>query len=277
MYERSCKTWKHLIRWVLLLVFLVWTVFPIFWMLSMSLKEKTDILAIPPKWFFLPVLRNYLEVFQRGEFLRGFFNSAVIGVFTTVLSLMVGVPAAYALSRFEFRGRNNLQFWVLTTRMMPPVVVLIPYFLLFRSIGLLDTKLAVIMMHTIIGLPLVIWVMRGFFLEIPGALEEAALVDGCTYWGAFIRVILPTSLTGIVAVGILSFIFSWNEFLTALVLTGYRAKTAPVAVYNFISFQNIAWGPLTAAGIIILIPVIVFITLVHRSLVRGLTFGAVKG
>jgi len=246
-------------------------------MLNMSLKEKAAILAIPPKWIFLPVLRNYVEVFQRGEFLRGFYNSTIIGVGMIVLSLCLGIPAAYVLSRFKFTGRSNLEFWVLTTRMMPPVVVLIPYFLLFRSINLLDTKLAVIIMHTIIGLPLVIWVMRGFFMEIPGELEEAALIDGCTYWGAFLRVILPTSITGVVAVAILSFLFSWNELLSALVLTGYNSKTAPVTVYNFISFQEMAWGSLTAAGIIILIPAIIFIFLTHRSLVRGLTFGAVKG
>ncbi|MCX6090763.1 MAG: carbohydrate ABC transporter permease [Candidatus Atribacteria bacterium] len=155
-------------------------------------------------------------------------------------------------------------------------MVLIPYFLFFRSLNLMDTKLAVVLMHTVIGLPLVIWFMRGYFMEIPGALEEAALVDGCTYWSAFTRIILPTTFTGVVAVGILTFLFSWNEFLISLILTSYNSKTAPVTVYNFISFQEIAWGPLTAAGIIVLIPVIVFVMLVQRDLVRGMTLGAVK-
>jgi len=273
-----CKhlNWRTVIHFLLLFLFLIWTIFPIYWMMSMSLKEKTDILSIPPKWFFLPVLKNYLVVLQRGEFLRGFYNSTFIGLLTTVFSLVVGVPAAYILSRFKFPGRNNIEFWVLSTRMMPSVVVLIPYFLFFRRINMMDTPWAVIIMHTIIGLPLVIWFMRGFFVEIPTALEEAALVDGCSLFGAFRKIILPTSITGIFSVGILAFLFSWNELLIALILTSYNSKTAPVTVYNFISFQEIAWGPLTAAGVIVLIPVIVFIMLVQKNLVRGLTFGAVK-
>ncbi|MEI6156873.1 MAG: carbohydrate ABC transporter permease [Atribacterota bacterium] len=276
MKKRGKPRWTLYVRYILLALFLIWTLFPLYWMLSMSTKEKTDILAIPPKWFFVPVLKNYLEVLQRGEFLRGFYNSTVIGLLATLLSLIIGVPAAYVLSRFHFKGRENLEFWVLSTRMMPPVVVLIPYFLFFRSLNLMDTKLAVVLMHTVIGLPLVIWFMRGYFMEIPGALEEAALVDGCTYWSAFTRIILPTTFTGVVAVGILTFLFSWNEFLISLILTSYNSKTAPVTVYNFISFQEIAWGPLTAAGIIVLIPVIVFVMLVQRDLVRGMTLGAVK-
>jgi len=276
MKRQKQLNWRNFVHFFLLLLFLIWTIFPIYWMMSMSLKEKTDILSIPPKWFFVPVLKNYVEVLQRGEFLRGFYNSTFIGLLTTLFSLIFGVPAAYILSRFKFPGRENIEFWVLSTRMMPPVVVLIPYFLFFRRINMMDTPWAVIIMHTVIGLPLVIWFMRGFFAEIPTALEEAALVDGCSFFGAFRKIILPTSITGIFSVGILAFLFSWNELLIALILTSYNSKTAPVAVYNFISFQEIAWGPLTAAGVIVLIPVIVFIMIVQKNLVRGLTFGAVK-
>lgn len=276
MRKRKKLNWRTFIHFLLLFLFLIWTIFPIYWMISMSLKEKTDILSIPPKWFFVPVLKNYLEVIQRGEFLRGFYNSTFIGLLTTLFSLIIGVPAAYILSRFKFPARDNIEFWVLSTRMMPPVVVLIPYFLFFRRINMMDTPWAVITMHTVIGLPLVIWFMRGFFAEIPNALEEAALVDGCSLFGAFRKIILPTSITGIFSVGILAFLFSWNELLIALILTSYNSKTAPVAVYNFISFQEIAWGPLTASGVIVLIPVIIFILLVQKNLVRGLTFGAVK-
>lgn len=267
---------KFAIRLVFLLIFLVWTIFPFFWMISMSLKEKTDILAMPPKWIFNPSTKSYSEALNKEDFVRSFFNSTSIGLLSTLLALLIGIPAAYILSRFKFKGSSNIESWILSTRMMPPIVIIIPYFLLFSSLRMLDTKLAVIIVHTLSGLPLVIWFMRGFFVEIPNTIEEAAMIDGCSYFGAFLKIIIPLTVPGVVSVGILTFLFSWNEFLMSLVLTSSKSKTAPVLINNFVSFQEIAWGPLTAAGVLILIPVIIFVLIGQKGLIRGMTFGAVK-
>lgn len=267
---------KVIIRYVFLTIFAIWCLFPILWLLNMSLKTKLEVLAMPPKWLFIPTFENYSEVLHMGDFRRYFINSLVVGTCSTLLSLLLGVPASYILAKFRFSGRKHIDFWVLSTRMVPPITILIPYFLMFRILRLNDTYFALVLMHTAVSLALVIWVMKGFFLDVPDELQEAALVDGCTYWGAFTKVIFPMVATGVTAVGILAFLTSWNEFLFSLVLSSTRVKTAPVGIYNFVSFQEVAWGPLSAAGMVILIPVLVFISLAQKELIRGLTFGAVK-
>lgn len=264
------------VRRLILIGFLIWTLFPIYWMLAMSLKPEIDALAYPPKWLFTPTFDNYRAAFRRSDFVRGFGNSSAIGLMTTLFALLIGAPGAYVLARFRFPRKENLEFWILSAKMMPPIVVLIPYFVMFRVLGMLDKIPSLIITHVILNLPLVIWVLKGFFAEIPTELEEAARVDGCRRWGAFFRIILPLASPGIAATGILCFLSSWNEMLFALILTGSRTKTAPVAIFNFISFEEVLWGPLSAAGIVAITPVILFIILVRKQLVRGLTLGAVK-
>jgi multiple sugar transport system permease protein len=263
--------------YVTLVIFSVWILLPLVWAFTLSIKTPQDILSIPNQFIFWPTLENYLSVFQKGEFMHQFSNSLIIGVSSTILALLIGIPAAYTLSRYHFRGSSDLQFWVLSTRMAPPVAVLIPYFLFFQRLNLIDTYPAIILMHLSVNLVLVIWLMKGFFADIPDELSEAALVDGCTHWGAFLRICLPLAKGGVVATSILAFIFSWNELMFALVLSGSSVKTAPVGVFNFIGFEEVAWGPLMAASMVLLVPIVVFVSLVQRALVRGLTFGAVKG
>lgn len=241
----------------------------------MSLKTKVDALAMPPKWVFVPTFKNYLQV-ARLDFGRFYMNSIIISSTTTLLVLAISIPASYVLSRQKFRGRRDIDFWILSTRMAPPVGVLIPYFIIFTKLKLLDTRLSIILMHLSFNLPLAIWIMKGFFREIPKEFEEAAYVDGCNYWQAFFRIIIPTVAGGIVATSILTFIFSWNELMYALTLSGLKSRTATVSLYNFISYEEILWGPLCAAGMIVLIPVFIFVILVQKKLVRGLTFGALK-
>lgn len=258
-------------------VFAAWILLPLVWALTLALKSPADIISMPNRFIFTPTLANFAAVFQKGEFMHQFSNSLLIGVCSTALSLVVGVPAAFTLARFRFPGRSRLQFWILSTRMFPPVVVLIPYFILFQQLRMIDTYPAIILMHVSVNMVLAVWLMKGFFADIPDEINEAALVDGCSDWGAFFRISLPLARGGIAATTILSFMFSWNELMFALTLTGTTAKTASVGVFNFIGFEEVAWGPLMAATIVLLIPIAVFVTVVQGALVRGLTFGAVKG
>jgi multiple sugar transport system permease protein len=277
MANRLRRNLPRLLAYVALIVFFVWVLLPIAWAITLSLKAPADIIRIPTSFIFSPTLANYLKVFRMGEFVHEFGNSLIIGLCSTLVSLVVGIPAAYTLQKFRFAGRERFDFWVLSTRMAPPVAVLIPYFLIFQKLGLTDTRLSIIIMHVSVNLVLVIWLMKGFFADIPEELAEAALVDGCTYWGSFLRINLPLAMGGIAATSILAFMFSWNELMFALILSGPSSKTAPVGVMNFIGFEEVAWGPLMAATIVMLVPIVAFAMSVQRALVRGLTFGAVKG
>jgi multiple sugar transport system permease protein len=257
----------------ILLVFALWSLFPIYWMFTMSLKRGPDALAMPPAWIFTPTLENYQGVLADAAFGKFFLNSLLTCAGATATAIIIGTPAAYVLARFTFKGRKSFDFWILSTRMGPAVSILIPFFLLFRSMRLLDSIIGLIIVYLSLNLPLVIWMMKSFFLDVPREIEEAAMVDGCSYWGAFFRTVLPVTVTGVAATAILSFLFAWNEFMFALVLTGPKAKTAPVALYNFVSYQEINWTQLSAAGGILLIPVLIFVILVQRDLVRGMTMG----
>jgi multiple sugar transport system permease protein len=260
-----------------LLLFFAWVLLPIAWAISLSLKAPADIVRSSTSFIFTPTFENYIRVFQTGEFMLQFKNSLIIGLTSTMITLIIGVPAAYTIQRFDFAGRERFDFWVLSTRMAPPVAVLIPYFIVFQRIGLTDTHLSIIIMHVSMNLVLVIWLMKGFFADIPKELTESAMVDGCTNWGAFFRINLPLAMGGISATAILAFLFSWNELMFALILSGSASKTAPVGVFNFIGFEEVAWGPLMAASIVLLLPIMAFAVSAQRALVRGMTFGAVKG
>lgn len=260
-----------------LIILLLFFLFPIIWMFFMSIKTRVDALAMPPKFIFQPTLANYISVFTNQKFIHGFYNSLIVGIFSLIIVLLVGVPASYALARYTFKHKKDIAFWILSTRMAPPIAVLIPFYLLFRTLGLTDTRFSLIITHITINLALVIWMMRSFLQDVPSDLEEAALIDGCTPMQSFIKIILPLCANGIIATSILGFVFSWNDLLFGLVLSGANAKTAPVFVANYISYQEIMWGQLCASGIIVTIPVIIFIGFVQRYLIRGLTLGAIKG
>ncbi|MGI9485641.1 MAG: carbohydrate ABC transporter permease [Geminicoccaceae bacterium] len=266
-----------LIRRLILFLFALWCVFPIYWLLNTSLKTARDAIARPPRFIFTPIFDNYQKVLQESDLWAFFLNSTIVGLGSTAATLAVGIPAAYVLARFPFRGSADVGFWILTTRMTPPVAMLIPFFVMYHQLGLLDTHIGVIIVHAGLNLSIVVWILRGFFQDVPRELEEAAYIDGCTYWGAFTRVILPIARPGIAAAGILTFLFSWNEFLFALVLADSNVRTVPVGLYGFVGYQQIRWGELSASAMIMLVPVLLFVLFFQRSLIRGLTFGAVKG
>jgi multiple sugar transport system permease protein len=263
-------------RRCLLLFFTLIALFPICWLLLTSFKSPVDATAYPPKFLFTPILSNYIDVFSKRDFLSFFGNSLIVAACSTVFALICGVPAAYSMSRFKFKGSKLFGLWILITYMFPPVVSLIPFFLFFAKFHLLDTLLAIVIMHVTIVIALVTWMMRGFFQDIPVELEEAALVDGCTILSSFFKIVLPITITGIMATAILSFITSWNELLFAITITGAHSKTAPAGIYNFISYREILWGPLAASSMIVLIPVLIFFWFAQDKLIRGMTFGAIK-
>lgn len=250
---------------------------PIIWAVMMSLKTRVDALAMPPKWLFIPTLDNYKAVWSDGGLLVNAKNSLIVALASTSIGMLLGVPAAYILSRIRFKGNRFVLLTILATRMIPPVAFIIPFFVVFTRVGLKDTVAGLVIMYLTIILGFVIWMMRSYFVDIPREIEEAALVDGCNRWQTFGLVVIPLSLPGLATSAIFSFIYSWNEFLYAMVLTNRNAKTLPLGIFNWVSYEEIKWGELTASAVLAMLPVIIFYFFVQRALVRGLTMGAVKG
>ena len=258
-------------------VFALWCLFPVYWLIATSLKSQKEVLSRQPAVFLFDYqFDNYAEVMADTAVWSFFFDSTVVALGSTALALAAGVPTAYVLARYRFKGSADFAFWILTTRMSPPVAVLIPFFVMYSWLGLNDTHLGVIIAHVAVNLSIVVWLLRSFFEDLPYAIEEAAFMDGATYFQAFRDVALPMAMPGIAAVGILSFLFSWNEFLFALVLADDAVRTVPVGIYGFIGFQSVAWGELSASAVLMIVPVVVFLMVFQRRLIRGLTLGAVK-
>ncbi len=252
---------------------LVGVLFPALWMLQLSLRAGGDI--FDTRLIFVPSLANYYALWT-GLFPGSLGHSVIVSLGATVLSLLLGVPAAYSLSRWRFRARRSVALWILATRMAPPVAYTIPFFLAYRFVGLLDTLTGLILIYLTFNLAFVVWMMRNFFDGVPRALEEAAWIDGCGVWSGFRRIALPLSAPGLAATGVLCFILSWNDFFYALILTRTKAMTAPVAIVNFMQYEGWEWGKIAAGGTLVMLPVVVFSILVHRYLVQGLTAGGIK-
>jgi multiple sugar transport system permease protein len=250
-------------------------VFPFFWMLSSSFKRQVDIVATPPRILaFVPTIANYVRVFAEQNFLRFFVNSTVVGTSAVVLSLLLGLPAAYSVARFK---QERLSLFILVARLMPGISFLMPWYIIFSRLGLMDTYTALILSHMLIALPVVVWVMASYFAGIPVEIEESAMVDGATRQRTFLSMILPLSGPGVVTATTLSFIFSWNNFMFSQVLSMEKTKTLPIAVYNFVSYAEVDWGAVMAAAVAIITPAIILTMIFQKYVVRGLTLGAVKG
>ena len=252
------------------------TLFPVLWLVQVSFKTDVEAMRVPPTIFFVPTLDNYAAVFQ-GKFARSFGNSLIVSVTTTLLSMLLGVPAAYALSRAGFQADKGIALWILTTRMAPPIAFAIPFFLAYRYLGLVDTLSGLAVIYLTFNLSLVIWMMRTFFDGLPRSLEEAAEIDGAGPLATFLRITLPLAGPGLATTAIFCFLFAWNDFFFALVLTRSKAQMAPVAIVNFMNYEGWEWGKIAAGGTMIMLPVVLFSLLVRRYLIRGLTAGALKG
>ncbi len=253
---------------------LAFFLFTLVWMILSSLKTNVQATAYPPIWLFRPTLQNYVDVFTKNPFFSYMVNSTIIAGAAVGIGLVCGLPAAYSMARHR---QAALGFLVLMVRILPGIAFLVPLFVIYRRLGLINTLGGIVLTHIIVVLPLVIWIMAGFFEDIPRELEEAALIDGCSRVGTFVRIVLPLSKPGIVAATILSFIASWNNFIFVLILGGKDTITLPMAVYSFVSFEDVNWGGLTAAATIITVPILVLSLIVQRYLAGGLTMGAVKG
>lgn len=266
----------HRLGLVLAMLVMVSPAFLFFlWMLSLSLKFEIDNGAYPP--ILIPerfAWKNYAEIFRANDFFLFFTNSLIVTGLSTAFALIVGVPAGYGIARMK---ATRAAIVVLIARMTPGLSFLIPLFLLFQWLGLLGTLWPQIITHLVVTVPIVIWIMIGYFETTPLELEEAALIDGANRWQVFRSVALPIARPGIVVAFILAVIFSWNNFVFGIVLAGRETRTLPVAVYNMLSYEQVSWGPLAAAALVVTLPVLLLTVLAQRQIVAGLTAGAVKG
>ena len=265
------------LRITLIIVVAIICITPFLWMLMSAFKTRTEIMSPVLRLVFKPTLTNFRDAFFEGGFTIYLMNSLIIGAGTVLLCLLIGVPAAYTLSRFHVYGKKHLYFFILTTRMAPGVAVALPLYILFKHLHILATRPGVILAHTTFTLALVIYLMKSLLDEIPKEVDQAALTDGYSEWQVFIRVIIPIAKPSIAATAFLAFIFSWNEFLFSLLLGGTVARTLPAAFPGLVTPLGTFWGQLCAASIAVSIPVIILATLVQSYLVKGLTLGAVKG
>ena len=284
------------------------TLMPLLWILATSFKTSPDSIAYPPKLVFSPSLEGYVNLFttqtrQTPEYLAAhpptswyeeivhakgnvisspsrfgerFMNSVIIGFGSTFVSVVLGTLAAYAFSRYRIPLKDDLLFFILSTRMMPPIAIAIPVFLMFRFLGLSDTHAGMILLYTAVNLSLAVWLLKGFIDEIPREYEEAALIDGYTRFQAFRKVVLPQAATGIASTAIFCLIFSWNEYAFAVLLTSGVAQTAPPFIPTIIGVGGQDWPAIAAGASIFLVPVMVFTILLRKHLLRGITFGAVR-
>ncbi|HET6184025.1 MAG TPA: carbohydrate ABC transporter permease [Acetobacteraceae bacterium] len=272
---RLRKLFGRLALYASVLVLVAPAAFVFLWMLSLSLKNEVDNMAFPPVWIPRPpTVANFVKVFAENDFLSYTINSVIVSFSATFLALAIGVPAGYGIARMRATRSAVL---ILIARLTPGLSYLIPLFLVFQWLGLIGTLTPLVITHLVITVPIVVWVMIGFFEGLPGELEEAALVDGGTIWQAFRHVALPLARPGITVATILAFISSWNNFLFGVVLANRQTRTLPVAVYNVLTFEQVSWGPLAAAALVVTAPVLLLTLLMQKEIVAGLTAGGVKG
>ena len=275
-----------IIRHVGIFAVLILFMFPIYWMITTSFKPAADILTRPPKFVFQPTLDNYIYAFEEANFGLYIRNTLLVALSSTAIAIVLGALASYSFARYNV-GSGHLMFFILTTRMMPAIAVIIPYFIIFRDIGRtpvgqflrigLDQPGALIVSYTIFNLPFAIWLMFSFFQDIPAELESSARLDGYSRFQVLRKVVLPLAAPGIAVTAIFCLLFSWNEFLFAFLLTREQAATITVGVAGFWTQQGILWGPMSAAAVVCVLPMMLFVLFLQRYIVRGLTFGAVRG
>jgi multiple sugar transport system permease protein len=274
--NRILKKIKYFVRVLMLIIFSISFLFPFLWMLLVSLHRRVDVLQ-PGKIFAPLTSENYRAILGYGGILVFFKNSMIVALFTTIAALALGTLAAYGFARYSWKKREDRAFWILSQKFLPPMAVVIPYFLMASLAGLLDTRLVLVICYTTFNIPFTIWMMRGFIEELPVELEEAAFVDGCTRLQTIMRIVFPLVLPGMAATAIFCIINSWNEFVFATFLTSIHSKTVPTSVMMYLSVSGVKWGEMAATGVLAVLPVLIFAIAVQKYMIRGLTFGAVKG
>jgi len=276
---RSRKfNYKTVIVLFIVLVLLIWTLFPIYYLFITSVKPTKQLFETPPRLITKPTMSTYHDLLVEKKFYRFFVNSFIIASASTILALAVGALAAFAFSQWNFRGKRLVFFMSLIGRMFPPFTTLIPIYLMVKYAHLMDTRISLILIYMAFLLPLILLILREFFKGVPADLFESARIDGCNNFQIFSLIVIPLSVNGIVAAGVLAFVNAWNEFLFALVLTSFRAKTAPVALATFMEGEGmVQWAQLGVLGMCTILPTILFMAFMQRFLVKGLTLGALKG
>ncbi len=274
LYRRAW--FKLTIRYFLVILLTVIFVFPVYWLFSISFKTPEEIFAFPPVWYPESLqLSNYLVLFKDGDAIT-VWNSLVLATVSTFFAMILGTICAYSLARFK-TGSEHLAMWIISQRMMPPIAIAFPIFLLYVFLGWVDTYHGLIILYTAFSLPYVIWMMRGYLEDIPLELEESALVDGCTRWQVLWKVVFPMARSGLFATTVFTFVFAWNEFLFALVLTRTEVITYTVQVTHYFGGQSNFWAKIAAMSVLGTVPVFITVATMQRYLVRGISMGAVKG
>jgi multiple sugar transport system permease protein len=250
--------------------------FPIYWIVTLSLKTRIASFAIPPAWLFVPTLEHYVQVITQRSLVSSMLNSLILAGFSTVISVGLALLAAYGLARYDFKRRNFVGMWILSNKMLPPIVIAVPLFVLFTQMDLIDTYAGMIWVYTAFNIPFAVWLLQPYIEDIPVDLERAAAVDGCSTWEVIWRVVLPLAIPGILATALFCFILTWNEYLFALVLTGPESRTLPVMAAGIRTRRREVWGEVAAAGVLISLPALLFGISIQKHLVRGLMASGVK-
>lgn len=278
-------TRKRLVIYFLMLLLAIYILAPLVWILMMSFKSKADVIAVPPKFIFTPTLDNYKALFgvaggqtlvTGSAFLSYFKNSLILSVGSVLLALVLGLPAAYAIARLRFKAKEPLAFTYLSFRFVPEITIILPLYVIYQQLKLYNTYLGLILVYQLIALPLMIWMMRSYFEEIPIAIEQAAQTDGYSWFASFRKLILPLVAPGMAATLVLAFIFCWNNFVFGLMLGGNSTQPVTVGLLSFMGTNEVQWGLMAAATIVAILPLFILALLVQRYMIRGLTFGAVK-
>lgn len=277
MTSKARKRFFLVAKYVLICVGAVLVLFPIYEMISTSLKLPVDAFKLPPVWVFMPTFVNYKMVLFDSNFLRFFVNSVIVATSATLVSISLGALAAYPLARWNFGGKKTTIVGILLLRMIPEAIVAVPVFLLFNTLGFLGGRFGLVLVYIALNLPFNIWVLRTFIMDLPYELEESAIIDGCTDFTVFMKIILPLIGPGLSVAAIFTFRMAWNEFILSLVLTDRFTRTLPVAVSLFLTDTGTEWGKITAIATIIAVPAFIFTFTAAKSLIMGLTAGAVKG
>ena len=269
---KSKLAWRYVIATIATAVFL----FPVYWLFMISFKTPDEIFHVPPLWLPGQIqFDNYWVLFKGGDVIA-IWNSLIVAGASSILAIVLGTFCAYSLARFNTGGKN-LAMWIISQRMMPPIAVVFPVFLIYVYFGMVDTYLGLILLYTAFNLPYVIWMMRGYIADIPLELEESALIDGCTRWQTLWRVVFPMARSGLMATAIFTFVFAWNDFLFALILTRTNVITFPVQLTHYMGGQSNFWSKIAAMSVLGTLPIFIAVTLMQRYLVRGISLGAVKG
>ena len=249
---------------------------PLFWIALTAIKPTADINSRVPVWVFEPTLQHFAEGFRRFGFARALVDFTLIVVSATAITMVLALMCAYALARLKVRGADTISLTILSLRFMPGVVVAVPYYIMFQNAGLIDTHIGLIIVYVAFGLPFAIWLLRGFLLDIPREVEEAARIDGLSWIQILFRIVAPMATSGIAVTAIFTFVFNWNEFLFAFYLSHTKVVTLPIQIFKMVDLYNVLWGPISAAVLMQLVPMVIVVFLLQKHIVRGLTMGAVK-